>query len=69
MNIAQLKTTDPPNYYTNAFAVDAGLVNPITTALQEFYTSVMNTSWNQLDPNELTPLKKQVDEIRSKKKY
>jgi len=55
--------------YNSAFTKDPLIINPITNALEEYYQHVFNTSWNHLEPNELTPLKKEVVEIREKKKY
>lgn len=55
--------------YNIPFSKDPLIINPITKALEEYYQYVFNTSWNHLDPNELTPLKKEVVEIREKKKY
>ena len=55
--------------YNSAFTKDPTVINPIIKALEEYYQHVFTTSWNHLDPNELTPLKKEVVEIREKKKY
>ncbi|HNR21036.1 MAG TPA: hypothetical protein PKN75_14540 [Bacteroidia bacterium] len=60
---------DLPRNYTLVFSRDPGVINPLTTQLEDFYKSVMSTAWNQLDPRELTTLKKQVMEIRAKKEY
>jgi len=51
------------------FSRDPGVINPMIEALEDYYKQVFNTSWNHLDPNELAPLKKEVLEIREKKKY
>jgi len=55
--------------YNVGFSRDPGVINPMIEALQDYYKQVFNTSWNHLDPNELAPLKKEVLEIREKKKY
>lgn len=55
--------------FNTGFSRDPGVINPMIEALQDYYKQVFNTSWNHLDPNELAPLKKEVLEIREKKKY
>lgn len=55
--------------YNVGFSRDPGVINPMIEALEDYYKQVFNTSWNHLDPNELAPLKKEVLEIREKKKY
>jgi hypothetical protein len=59
----------PDKTFNVGFSRDPGVINPMIEALQDYYKQVFNTSWNHLDPNELAPLKKEVLEIREKKKY
>lgn len=59
----------PDKNFNLGFSRDPGVINPMIEALQDYYKQVFNTSWNHLDPNELAPLKKEVLEIREKKKY
>lgn len=59
----------PDKTFNVGFSRDPGVINPMIDALQDYYKQVFNTSWNHLDPNELAPLKKEVLEIREKKKY
>jgi hypothetical protein len=59
----------PDKRFNTGFSQDPGVINPMIEALQDYYKQVFNTSWNHLDPNELSPLKKEVLEIREKKKY
>ncbi|MDE3125828.1 MAG: hypothetical protein KGK14_09960, partial [Bacteroidota bacterium] len=58
--LASQHFTEPPPRFNEASLIKA---------LEEYYQHVFTTSWNHLDPNELTPLKKEVVEIREKKKY
>ncbi len=69
IGVASEATYDLPNNWELAFRKDPGIINPITNVLEGMYKSVFATAWGNLDPNELEPLKKQVDEIREKKKY
>lgn len=55
--------------YNIALKEDSGIINPLTNALEEFYTTIFNTAWNQLNPNELKPLLRQVEEIRVKMNF
>jgi hypothetical protein len=55
--------------YNIALKEDAGIINPLTNALEEFYTAIFNTAWDQLNPNELRPIVKQVEEIRIKMNF
>ncbi|HEY1025597.1 MAG TPA: hypothetical protein VGE26_10565 [Sphingobacteriaceae bacterium] len=55
--------------FQGSLTADPNIMNPITESLEDYYKHVFNTAWNHLDPNELTPLKKEVLEIREKKKY
>ena len=48
---------------------DPGYLNPMTIALDEYYQQSLKTAWNQLEPQELRTLKKQVQELRAKKGY
>lgn len=48
---------------------DPGINNPIVTVLEAYYKTIMQTTWNHLDPNEMKSLKPQVDKIRANKKY
>lgn len=48
---------------------DPGYLNPISIALDEYYQQSLKTAWNQLEPQELIALKKQVKELRAKKGY
>ncbi len=53
----------------NQLVNSAGYLNPISTLLDEYYQQALTTAWNQLEPQELRALKKQVKELRSKKGY
>lgn len=55
--------------YHSSLLKDPNVINPIVSALEQYYKTVFTTAWLNLDPNELTPLKKEVIEIREKKKY
>lgn len=55
--------------YNIALKEDSGIINPLTNALEELYTTIFNTAWEQLNPNELKPLLKQVEEIRVKMNF
>jgi len=57
------------NNYNSSLLKDPNVINPIVSALEQYYKTVFTTAWLNLDPNELTPLKKEVIEIREKKKY
>jgi hypothetical protein len=48
---------------------DLGMTNALNEALDSIYTNAFNTIWKQLDPEELRDLKKQADEIKSKKRF
>lgn len=48
---------------------DVGYKNAVYRALDDYYQKALKTAWNNLDPNELTVLKKQVKELRKKKGY
>jgi len=52
-----------------AYLIDNGLRTPIAMALENYYAKVLNTAQNYLDVEEMQSLKKQVEEIRSKKVY
>jgi hypothetical protein len=68
VHIAPAYATEQKNFAVG-FSRDPGVINPMIEALEDYYKQVFNTSWNHLDPNELSPLKKEVLEIREKKKY
>lgn len=68
VHVTPFYSTDLKSYNTG-FSKDPGVINPMIEALEDYYKQVFNTSWNHLDPNELAPLKKEVLEIREKKKY
>lgn len=53
----------------NGVSNDPGYLNPMTIALDEYYQQSLKTAWNQLEPQELRTLKKQVKELRAKKGY
>lgn len=69
VNIAPLLRAPYQLDYSIAFTRDAGVMNPMIEALEDYYKQIFTTAWNHLDPSELTPLKKEVAEIREKKKY
>ena len=69
IQVSSERSYETPQDFVTAFNTDPGIVNPVITALEEFYESVMTTAWQQLDPNELSTMRKQVEEIREKKKY
>ena len=37
--------------------------------MEEFYKKVMQAAWNYLDPEEMTIVRKQTEEIKKKKVY
>ena len=57
------------NTAINQLSNSAGYLNPISTLLDEYYQQALNTAWNQLEGQELTAMKKQVKELRTKKEY
>ncbi|HVZ26709.1 MAG TPA: hypothetical protein VG842_11665 [Sediminibacterium sp.] len=67
--IAPVYYSDRMNSFNVGFSRDPGVINPMIEALEDYYKQIFATSWNHLDPNELAPLKKEVLEIREKKKY
>ena len=52
-----------------AIANDPQYKNVMYETLDDYYQNALKTAWNHLDPRELTPLKKQVEELRKKKGY
>jgi len=69
IDVASILKYDNPNAFNIALAQDPGIANPIVDVLEQFYKSVFSTAWNHLDPQELTSLKTQVDEIRAKSNF
>jgi hypothetical protein len=69
INIAPIYRATRQLDYSTAFTRDAGVMNPMIDVLEDYYKQIFNTAWMHLDPNELSPLKKEVLEIREKKKY
>lgn len=55
--------------FKGAVEANAEFISSVLCALEDFYSATLLNAWNHLDPQELTPLKKQVNEIRVKKKY
>ncbi len=52
-----------------ALSKDVQYKNAVYEALDEYYQNALQTAWNHLDPRELSPLRKQVQELRKKKGY
>lgn len=48
---------------------DAGINNPLTTALEDCYRLVMQTAWNHLDVSEMRVLQKQAQDIKKKAQF
>jgi uncharacterized protein YbaP (TraB family) len=69
INIAPYYRTTRQLDYSTAFTRDAGVMNPMIEALEDYYKQIFTTAWVHLDPSELAALKKEVMEIREKKKY
>jgi hypothetical protein len=55
--------------YSAAFETEPSFSNPFITTMQDYYKEILDIAWTNLDPNELTSLKKYTKEIREKKKY
>lgn len=48
---------------------DAGVRNPVTDALEEYYQMFMEATWVYMDPDEMSVLKAQADELKERKRY
>jgi hypothetical protein len=48
---------------------DAGIFNPLVTALEEIYSSSLAKTWNFFDPEEIKSWMPQIKELREKKRY
>jgi hypothetical protein len=48
---------------------DPGLRNPIVTALNEYYQTIMDEAWKDVEPEEFQTYKPQVKELKAKKGY
>lgn len=48
---------------------DTGMTNPAFKAADKIYNNAFTAIWKHLDPEELREIKKQADEIKSKKVY
>lgn len=48
---------------------DPGITKPLAKPMEEFYKKVMQAAWNYLDPEEMTIVRKQTEEIKKKKVY
>ncbi len=55
--------------YSAAFESEPNFANPFIPAMQDYYKEILDIAWANLDPNELSSLKKYTKEIRDKKKY
>jgi len=52
------------NQFNYAFQGDNGMINPTIDALEDYFKVVMGSVWEHLNPDELTQLKPQIEEIR-----
>lgn len=52
-----------------AATFDLGMVNAVNRSLDGIYNNGFKAVWNHLDPQELMEIKKQADEIKSKKVF
>jgi len=48
---------------------DAGVRNPVTVALEEYYQTFMTATWDYLAPTEMSVLKAQADKLKERKRY
>jgi len=48
---------------------DPGIHNPLTVAMEQYYTTIMRTAWGHLEPIEIDNLKSQAKEIKKKAVY
>lgn len=53
---------------SNAYT-DPGFIRAMSKPLEEFYTKILKTSWDYLNPEEMALVKKQSQEIKNKKIY
>ncbi len=60
---------DPTVALEKTTYMDQGMTNALNKALNSIYNNAFTAIWNQLDPMELRDLKKQADEIKSKKRF
>jgi len=55
--------------FAEAIQRDAGVRNPVTVALEEYYQTFMEATWAYMDPNEMSVLKAQANELKERKRY
>lgn len=60
---------DPTVALRETKVIDWGLTNPVFMASDKIYNNAFTAIWKHLDPDELREIKKQADEIKSKKVF